>query len=81
MVFTRYKLSLMNAIQFKTYARHGIIKIPNEYQNFLDKELNVIILVTDDTASRKERFFKSVKKHSFQLPADYQFDRDKMNER
>jgi len=76
-----YKLSLMNAIQFKTYARHGMIKIPHEYPDFLDKELNVIILVTDDTAKRKERFFNSVKKHSFQLPADYQFDRDKMNER
>jgi hypothetical protein len=58
-----------------------MIKIPNEYQDFLDKELKVIILATDDTASRKEHFFNSVKKHSFQLPDDYQFDRDKMNER
>jgi len=34
----------MNAIQFKTYARHGMIKIPNEYPDFWDKKLNVIIL-------------------------------------
>ncbi len=53
----------MNAIHRKTDARHGMIKIPNEYPDFLDKELNVIILVTDDTAKRKERFFQSVKKH------------------
>jgi hypothetical protein len=71
----------MNAIQFRTFAREGIIKIPSEYQDFLDKELNIIILTAEDTSKRKERFFESVKKHSFKLPPDYKFDRDEMNER
>ena len=71
----------MDAIQFKAYSHHGIIEIPKKYQNFLDKELSVILLITEDSAKRKELFFQSINKHAVELPADYQFDRNEMNER
>jgi len=62
---------MMNAIQFKAFVRDGLIKIPDEYQEVLNKEVNVIVLLTEDAAKRKQRFFESVKKHSFKLPTDY----------
>ncbi|HDN27956.1 MAG TPA: hypothetical protein ENG03_12855 [Thioploca sp.] len=71
----------MNAVQFKTFARDGLIKIPSEYKDFLDKELSVILLLTEEAAKRKEHLFESVNKHAFKLPADYKFNRDEMNER
>jgi hypothetical protein len=71
----------MDAIQFKAYSHNGMIEIPKEYQNFLDKELSVILLITEDSAKRKELLFQSINKHAFELPADYQFDRNEMNER
>lgn len=71
----------MDTIQFKTHSYDGIIEIPQEYQEFLDRELNVILLITEESAKRKALFFQSVEKHAFELPADYQFDRNEMNER
>ncbi len=73
----------MNAIQFRTYARHGVIKIPEQYQDRLDKELTVILLIpeAEETIKRQERLFESVKKHSFRLPKDYRFDREELHDR
>jgi hypothetical protein len=71
----------MNAIQFKAHSYNGTIEIPREYQDFLDQELSVILLIAEDSAKRKERFFQSIKKHAFELPTNYQFDRDEMNKR
>jgi formylglycine-generating enzyme required for sulfatase activity len=81
---TGYKFrrkDVMNAVQFKTVARDGLIKIPTEYKDFLDKELSVILKRPEEAAKRKEHLFESVKKHAFKLPADYKFNRDEMNER
>lgn len=71
----------MNVIQFKTHSHNGTIEIPKEYQDFLDQKLSVILLIAEDSPKRKERFFQSIKKHAFELPANYQFDRDEINER
>lgn len=73
----------MNAIQFRTYARQGVIKIPEQYHNHLDNELTVILLIpeAETPKTRKERLFESVQKHSFQLPKDYRFDREELHER
>lgn len=49
---------MMNAIQFKAFVRYGLIKIPDEYQEVLNKEVNVIVLLTEDAAKRKQRFFE-----------------------
>jgi hypothetical protein len=72
----------MHAIQFRTYARHGTIKIPELYQEWQDRELTVILLIPEEeTTQRQQRFFESVKKHSFKLPKDYQFNREELHER
>ncbi len=69
-----------NTIQFRIYDRHGVIKIPEQYHNHLDKELTVSLLIPEAEIP-KERLFESIKKHSFQLPKDYRFDRKELHER
>jgi hypothetical protein len=71
----------MHAIQFRTYAKHGTIKIPEPYQEWQDRELTVILLIPEETAQRQQHFFESVKKHAFKLPKDYRFNREELHER
>ena len=73
----------MNAIQFRTYARHGVIKIPEQYHDRLERELTVILLIPeeDTTEKRKEHLLASVKKLSFKLLKDYRFNREELHER
>jgi hypothetical protein len=42
------------------------------------KSLQVIILETDDIQAKKERFFNLVDRHTFALPANYQFNREEL---
>ena len=71
----------MNAIRFETRSYNGIIKIPPEFTEFSNRELEVVVLMKDDTQKRKEQFWASVKKHKLSLPADYRFDREELHER
>ena len=71
----------MNAIRFETRSCNGIIKIPPEHIEFSDRELEVIVLIKEDSEKRKEHFLASVKKHKFRLPSDYRFDRENLHER
>jgi hypothetical protein len=66
----------MNAIRFETKSYNGIIRIPPEYAEFSDREVEVIVLIKEDTEKRKELFLESVKKHRFTLPPDDRFDRE-----
>jgi len=45
------------------------------------KHLRVIILGTDDSKTKQERFFQLVDKHAFALPVNYQFDRAELYDR
>ncbi len=71
----------MNAIRFETISHNGMIRIPPEYADFSDRELEVIVLVKEDSRKCKEDFLASIKKHKFRLPLDYRFDREKLHER
>ncbi len=71
----------MNTIRFETVVHNGIIRIPDEYRDFSDKKVEVVLLIQDNTQERKNRFLASVKKHKFRLPSDYRFDREEFNER
>jgi hypothetical protein len=71
----------MNAIRFETKSYNGIIRIPPEYAEFSDREVEVIVLIKEDSKKRKELFLESVEKHRFALPPDYRFDREELHER
>ncbi len=71
----------MNAIRFETKPYNGIIRIPPEYIAFSDRDVEVILLMKEDTEKCKEHFLDSVKKHRFRLPSDYRFDREELHER
>ncbi|NMG20930.1 hypothetical protein [Brasilonema bromeliae] len=43
------------------------------------KTLKIIIVETDELEAKKERFFSLLDKHSFALPANYQFDREELH--
>ncbi|KAB8332556.1 MAG: hypothetical protein KME46_05980 [Brasilonema angustatum HA4187-MV1] len=45
------------------------------------KTLKIIIVETDELEAKKERFFSLLDKHSFALPANYQFDREELHGR
>jgi hypothetical protein len=71
----------MNAIRFETKSYNGIIRIPPEYMEFSDRELEVVVLMKEDIGKCREHFLASVKKHRFRLPSDYRFDREEVHER
>ena len=45
------------------------------------KNIQVILVETDNIKAKKERFFKLADAHSFALPDDYQFNREKLHDR
>ena len=68
----------MQAIEFVTKAKDGVIQIPKEYLIDLKNEFRVIILVEPQVASsKKKRKLSSLKVKTKGLV----FDRDEANER
>ena len=45
------------------------------------KNLQIILVETDNLEAKKERFFKLADAHSFVLPKDYQFNREELHDR
>ncbi|HDN26545.1 MAG TPA: hypothetical protein ENG03_05525 [Thioploca sp.] len=54
----------MPAIDFNCYANAGIIKIPENYQDWYDKPITVILLRQESTLSAVEATKASVAKRS-----------------
>lgn len=74
----------MQAIEFETYIKNGVIEIPERYKDFNEKKIKVIIMAEEDKPLSKDkidRYLESVEKYSFDLPTDYKFDRDELHER
>jgi len=45
------------------------------------KRFKLIVVEEVESAAKRERFFQFVKDHSFELPADYRFNRNEIYER
>ncbi len=71
----------MQAIEFETVSKDGIIKIPDSYQDFISKPLKVILLRADEpektSPDKVDEFFDGI---NIDL-SEYKFDRDEANER
>lgn len=69
----------MQAIEFVTHVKNGIIEVPKEYLKALHDECKVIILIGSDehkTVSAKKKKLTSLEVHTRGL-----FNRDEANER
>jgi acyl-CoA-binding protein len=74
----------MQTLEFETYSKNRIIEIPEQYKDFDNSKLKVIILkeeTSDDIDNKKSAFFDFVKKHKYDIPTDYNFDREEIYER
>jgi len=69
----------MNAIEFQSTIRNGIIELPKQYKNKQFDDVRVIVLSNSPRAVRK----KKVSFTNFELiiPTDYKFDREEANAR
>ncbi|EIJ44132.1 hypothetical protein BegalDRAFT_3313 [Beggiatoa alba B18LD] len=75
----------MNAIEFETVAENGVLKIPDEYQEWYNQSLKVILL----TQTLKNTVKKSPSKEEIQAffaskqlnLQGYKFDREEANAR
>ncbi len=45
------------------------------------KKFKVILFERESNKAKKERFFDFIEKHAFELPKDYEFDREELHER
>lgn len=75
----------MNAIEFEAIAQNGVLKIPDEYSEWYNQSLKVILLVdslknvTKKSPSTEEiQAFFATKQVDLQ---DYKFDREEANAR
>ncbi|MBN2374485.1 hypothetical protein JXL19_11930 [bacterium] len=68
----------MKALEFKARTEKGVIKIPKEFRNELDKEVRVIILLEDkETVRSNTPEFTAVKIKT----KGFKFSREEANER
>jgi hypothetical protein len=71
----------MQAIEFETVSKDGVIKIPDKYRDFISKPIKVILLRTDEPEKIRpdtiDEFFDRI---NIDLSA-YKFDRDEAHER
>lgn len=68
----------MQAIEFITKVKDGIIKIPKEYLDSLKEEFRVIILIDEKEPKKtKKRELKALKIKT----KGFKFDRDEANKR
>jgi hypothetical protein len=77
----------MNAIEFKTFAQNGILKIPDEYVGWYNKTLRVILLPEATEAESTAKKFPSAEEIKAFFAAkkldlrNYKFDREEANAR
>jgi len=67
----------MHAIEFETQAHNGIVEIPQQYLDWRNKTVKVILLAIDEEQSIKPIQFNAVKLKT----KGYHFNRDQANER
>lgn len=72
----------MQAIEFETKAKNGMIKIPKEYLSAMQDTLRVIILIDkSETKKLKSTTQKRALKALKLKTKGFKFDRDEANER
>ncbi|THB68372.1 MAG: hypothetical protein D6B27_02770 [Gammaproteobacteria bacterium] len=75
----------MYALEFETTVHNGTISVPEQYKSKLGSRCKVIILQDDipDTIPTeiKNRFLTKVSEQRNNLPANYKFSREELNER
>ena len=69
----------MQAIEFVTHVKNGIIEVPKEYLKALHDECRIIILISSD--DHKTVATKKKKLTSLEVDTRGLFDRDETNER
>ena len=67
----------MQAYEFQTISKDGIIKIPDEYQRIINTKVKVIVLAEEKPMFNKRNFFPDFTVDT----TDYVFDREGANER
>jgi uncharacterized protein YcgL (UPF0745 family) len=70
----------MEAIEFETISKDGMIKIPDQYREFLSKPVKVILLRVDEPEAASADIDKVFDRINLDL-SGYKFDRDEANER
>ncbi len=45
------------------------------------KRFKLILVEQEEPSLKRDRFFQNVRKHSFNFPEDYRFNRDEIHER
>jgi len=75
----------MNAIEFEAIAQNGVLKIPDEYSEWYNQSLKVILLVDSlknvakkSPSTEEIQAFFAAKQVDLQ---DYKFDREEANAR
>jgi len=73
----------MNAIRFETKSDKGIIRIPPEYAEFSDKDVQVIVLITEEENEQRADTHKDAPlfKAAALSTKGFKFDRNETNER
>ena len=78
----------MQAFEFNADVQDNIIKLPDEYRGKLKNKVKVIILQSEtndpplyNNDIRLANFLSFVDKHRIELPSDYKFNREELNER
>jgi len=69
----------MNAIEFQSTIRNGIIKLPEQYKNKQFDNAKVIVLGNTSRAVHKKKI--SFTDFELIMPTDYKFDREEANAR
>lgn len=72
----------MNAIRFETKSYNGIIRIPPEYAEFSDKDVQVIVLIREEEAEHRADTYKDAPlfKAAAVSTKGFKFDRNEANE-
>ncbi|OHD14278.1 MAG: hypothetical protein A2086_09600 [Spirochaetes bacterium GWD1_27_9] len=72
----------MEAIEFETDIKNGIIKIPSKYNNFLNRKVKLIIL-SEESAQYNQKDYSTedfFSKYNIDLK-NYKFNRDELYDR
>jgi hypothetical protein len=67
----------MQAYEFTSVVKNGIIHIPEQYQAKLPGQIKVILLAPESTPSQKEKQFTAITLKT----TGFKFNRDEANER
>ena len=72
----------MQAVEFDSYVKDGVITIPSQYQKEIARSVRVIVLSKEETPSVSQDV--ATKKDLYYLAVDmtgFTFDRNEINER